>query len=275
MSSRLDSGRESVFRNVEGDAFLKGVVVSEGSRRVGVVAWLLLAALLAWVGSVARMRGMDAGPGTDLGALISFLSIWVMMMAAMMLPAIAPVVELFVRIHRNARPALFVGGYLAVWAAYGVAAYLLFRVARTYAPAFVSWRERGPWVAGAGLVVAGVYQLTPLKTACLRHCRSPLHLLIRVGRGRLAGARLGVLHGGYCVGCCAGLMLGLFALGVMSLVWMGVVTVVILAEKLAPGGSTVARGVAVVLVGLGLWVALAPASVPGLVQPPQGGMMRR
>jgi predicted metal-binding membrane protein len=250
-------------------------VVSEGSRRAGIVGWLLLVALLAWIVSVVRMRGMDAGPGTDLGALISFLGIWVTMMAAMMLPAVVPVVGLFVRVHRSVRPVLFVGGYLVVWAAYGLAAYGLFRAARAYAPAFVSWRERGPWVAGAGLVVAGVYQVTPLKTACLRHCRSPLHLVMRAGRGRLAGVRLGVLHGGYCVGCCAGLMLGLFALGAMSLVWMSLVTVVILVEKVAPGGATFACGVAVALVGLGFWVAVAPATVPGLVQPPHAGMMRR
>ena len=104
--------------------------VSEGSRRAGIVGWLLLVALLAWIVSVARMWGMDAGPGTDLGALISFLGIWVTMMAAMMLPAVVPVVALFVRVHRSVRPVLFVGGYLVVWAAYGLAAHGLFRAAR-------------------------------------------------------------------------------------------------------------------------------------------------
>jgi predicted metal-binding membrane protein len=115
--------------------------------------------------------------------------------------------------------------------------------------------------------VSGLYQLTPLKSACLRHCRSPLHVLLRWRPGRLGALWMGIEHGAICVGCCIGLMLALFALGVMSLVWMGVVAVAILIEKALPGGEAFARLLAVVLIALGIWVAASPGSVPGLTQP--------
>jgi predicted metal-binding membrane protein len=115
--------------------------------------------------------------------------------------------------------------------------------------------------------VAGLYQLTPLKAACLRHCRSPLHFLVRGRPGLLGALWLGLEHGGVCVGCCLGLMLALFALGVMSLFWMAVVAVAILVEKTLPGGEAFARVLALVLVALGIMVAVSPGSVPGLTQP--------
>jgi predicted metal-binding membrane protein len=121
-------------------------------------------------------------------------------------------------------------------------------------------------------VAAGVYQLTPLKSACLRHCRSPVHLLLGGRPGLLGAVWMGVEHGAVCVGCCIGLMLALFALGVMSLVWMGLVAAAVLLEKVLPGGERVARGLAIVLIGLGVWIALAPGSVPGLTEPSDMGM---
>jgi predicted metal-binding membrane protein len=133
---------------------------------------------------------------------------------------------------------------------------------------WLAWDRAGPYVAGGALVAAGLYQLTPLKDLCLRHCRSPLGFLLR---GRLDSParafRLGVEHGGFCIGCCSGLMLALFALGVMSLFWMAVVAAAILVEKVAPYGQRLVVPIAVALVALGIWVAVAPASVPGLTQP--------
>ena len=120
-------------------------------------------------------------------------------------------------------------------------------------------------------MAAGIYQLTPLKAACLRHCRSPLHFLLGGRRGTVGALRAGVGHGGYCVGCCSGLMLALFALGVMSLAWMAVVAVVVLAEKALPRGFAVARVLAVCLLAGGIWVAASPATVPGLTQPNETG----
>lgn len=238
--------------------------------RTTLVAVLLGATLVAWIVTVQRMRGMDAGPGTDLGTLGWYLGIWVTMMAAMMLPSTAPTVLIFARSRGSAQTWIFTLGYLITWTGYGLAAYAIYRGVRALDPSFLAWNERGPWVAGCALVVAGLYQLTPLKTACLRRCRSPLHILLRGRAGRLGALWMGIEHGGFCIGCCAGLMLALFALGVMSLFWMAIVAVAVLIEKALPGGEAFARLIAVVLIALGIWVAASPASVPGMTQP--GGM---
>ena len=142
-----------------------------------VAAGLLGAALLAWIVTVDRMHGMDAGPGTDLGALGWYVGIWVTMMAAMMLPSAAPMVLVHARIGRGSTVA-FVAGYLVAWTVYGLAAYAVYRGIRAAAPSFLAWDRGGPWVAGGALIAAGVYQLTPLKTVCLRHCRSPVGFLL-------------------------------------------------------------------------------------------------
>jgi predicted metal-binding membrane protein len=235
--------------------------------RTTIVVALLGVALVAWIVTVQRMRGMDAGPGTDLGTLGWYLGIWVTMMAAMMLPSAAPTVLMFSRSRGDAQTWAFVVGYLLAWTGYGLVAYAAYRAIRAEAPSFLAWDQQGPWVAGGALTVAGLYQLTPLKSACLRHCRSPLHFLLRGRPGSLGALWMGIEHGSVCVGCCIGLMLALFALGVMSLVWMAVVAVAILVEKALPGGETFARVFAVVLVALGIWVAVSPGSVPGLTQP--------
>jgi predicted metal-binding membrane protein len=246
-------------------------------RPIWIATALLGATLVAWVVTIDRMRGMDAGPGTDLRALGWYVGVWVTMMAAMMLPSVAPMVLVFARIvrERSRRDQdvfvptwVFVAGYLAVWTAYGLAAYGIYRGLRNVAPAFVAWNRDGPYVAGGALAFAGLYELTPLKNVCLRHCRGPLHFVMhRWKSGRLGAVRMGVEHGAYCVGCCWGLMVALFALGVMSVTWMVVVGLVILGEKVLPRGEWVARVVAVAAVGLGIWVAAAPSSVPGLTQP--------
>jgi len=246
-----------------------------------VAATLVAGALVAWIVTVERMRGMDAGPGTDLGGLGWYVGIWTTMMAAMMLPSALPMVVLFSRVSRErARRGfaelvpswLFVAGYLAVWTAYGLVAYGIYRAVIAAGTEWLAWDRAGPYVAGAALAAAGLYELTPLKDVCLRHCRSPLHFLLHDWRkGRLGAFRMGAEHGAFCVGCCWGLMLALFALGVMSLFWMAVVAAVILAEKLAPAGDRLTRLFAVALIALGVWVAAAPASVPGLVEPNSHG----
>jgi predicted metal-binding membrane protein len=237
------------------------------------------AALAAWIVTVYRMRGMDGGPGTDVGALGWYVGIWATMMAAMMLPAALPVLMLYVR-TAGARGAgelgawAFFGGYLLVWVTYGLAAYGVYRAVHAASPGFLAWHSGGRFVAGGALVASGLYQLGPLKSVCLRHCRSPLHFLVHGWRPGATGAvRMGVEHGAYCVGCCFGLMLALFALGVMSLFWMVVVTAAVFAEKVAPGGERLAAALAVALAGLGIWVAVSPGSVPGLTQP--GAMQMR
>jgi predicted metal-binding membrane protein len=228
---------------------------------------LLAAVVVAWIVMLQRMRGMDAGPGTDLGALGWYLGIWLTMTAAMMLPSAAPAVSLCARARGDAQAGAFVVGYLIAWTLYGLAAYAVYRGIRAASPSFLAWDEHGPWAAGGALAAAGLYQLTPLKSACLRHCRSPLHFLMRGRIGVLGVLRMGIEHGAICVGCCLGLMLALFALGVMSLFWMGAAGVAILIEKAMPGGEAFARALALMLVSLGIGVAAAPASVPGLTQP--------
>ena len=236
---------------------------------------VLAAALAAWLVTVERMRGMDGGPGTDLGGLGWYLGVWVTMMAAMMLPSVLPMVLVYARIARErsgtAPTWLFVGGYLAAWTAYGLLAYAASRGLRSLDAGFFAWDRVGPWLAGGAVAAAGLYELTPLKDACLRHCRTPLHFVLHGWRaGRLGAVRMGGEHGVWCVGCCFGLMLILFSLGVMSITWMAVVAGLIFAEKVLPFGGRLTRPLALAFVALGLWIALDPGSVPGLVQP--GGM---
>jgi predicted metal-binding membrane protein len=245
-------------------------------RPVAVTGVLLGGALVAWIVTYQRMHGMDAGPGTELGGLGWYVGIWVTMMAAMMLPSVSPMVLVFARISRDRERRghgfvptwVFLAGYLIAWTAYGLFAYGAYRLLRWAVGGSLDWDGAGARVAGGALLVAGLYQLTPLKQVCLRHCRGPLHFVLHGWRDGHAGAlRMGTEHGAFCIGCCWGLMLALFALGVMSLVWMAVIAVVIFAEKLLPAGEMFARVFAVALVAGGIWVAAAPASVPGLVQP--------
>ncbi len=215
---------------------------------------------------------MDAGPGTDLGGLGWFLGIWVTMMAAMMLPSVSPMVLAYARVGR-ARPtsaptAVFVGGYFAAWTAYGLFAYGVFRLVDAVDMGALAWDRAGPYVAGGAILAAGLYQLTPIKDVCLRHCRTPVHFLAHGWRDGAVGAfRMGFTHGLYCVGCCWGLMIVLFSLGVMSLVWMAAIAGVIFAEKVFPFGERLTRVTAVAFVALGIWIAFWPGSVPGLTDP--------
>jgi predicted metal-binding membrane protein len=209
------------------------------------------AAAIAWAVTVERMSGMDAGPGTDLGGLGWYLGVWATMSAAMMLPS-----TLFV-----ARGVPFVAGYLAAWTVFGLAAYALFRLVTSFDAGWLAWDRGGPYVAGGAIVAAGIYELTPLKQHCLHRCRTP-------------ATRGGLAHGLDCVGCCAGLMAALFALGVMSVLWMAVVAGVIFVEKVLPHGVRLSRAVALALVVLGIWVAGSPSSVPGFTEPDRSPSMQ-
>jgi predicted metal-binding membrane protein len=244
--------------------------------RIQQSALLLGAALVAWIVTVERMSGMDMGPGTNLGGLGWFVGIWVTMMAAMMLPSVAPMVLLFDRVSteraRRGQPYvptwIFALTYFLVWTAYGLAAFALYRGVRALDLAFLHWDRGGPYVAGTLIALAGIYELTPLKSVCLRHCRSPLHFVLTGWREGIPGAiRMGLEHGAYCVGCCWGLMVVLFALGVMSLFWMGVVAGLIFVQKVLPLGEQLTRVFAVLFVAFGIWVATSPGSVPGLNEP--------
>ncbi len=220
------------------------VTAGLGRRLPGSTAATLMvtlgAAAASWVVAVRQMTGMDMGVATRLGSFTFFAAVWVWMMAAMMLPGAAPAAAR--RAHASGVRAvpLFLGSYLAVWALVGVAVYALYR-------------PHGYAAAGAVTIAAGVYEFTPLKQHCRRCCHES------------AGSGLG--FGLYCVGSSIGLMLMLVVLGVMSVTWMAVITVLVLAQKLVPGKAVLDVPLALAIVGLGIWIIIAPSSVPGLTLP--------
>jgi len=242
--------------------------------RLGLVALLFGLAALGWWWTFDQMQGMDGGPWTDLGTLGWFLGIWVVMMAAMMLPSVAPTVALYSKLTRSRSPAsplLFSSGYLLVWAAFGALAFALAAVGGSASLDVLSWDRAGRWVAGVTLVVAAAYELTPFKDVCLGKCRSPLGFLLGSWRdGRSGAVRMGAGHGAWCVGCCWALMAALFALGVMSLVWMAFVAGLIAIEKLIPWSRAATLGTAVILLMLGVLLLAAPDVIPGLSVPGSG-----
>jgi predicted metal-binding membrane protein len=214
--------------------------------RILVGVAVLAVALAGWLALLAQMRGMT-GPDAGLAWLVAF---WVTMTAAMMLPSAAPAVLLVSTVRGRLDTLAFVTAYLVAWSGAGIVAYGGYETLG----AVTSWHVAGPWGAGAALVVAGLYQLTPLKDACLRRCRSPLSFVARGRRGRVRAATMGLGHAAFCIGCCAGLMLALFALGAMSLFWMGAAASAILAEKTFPAGEWLARVTGLALLVLGAWM---------------------
>ncbi|HVS27994.1 MAG TPA: DUF2182 domain-containing protein [Solirubrobacteraceae bacterium] len=249
-----------------------------GRVRVALIVALLVLAAVAWLVVARRMNGMDAGPGTDPGALGFYTLSWVVMMAAMMFPSIVPMVLVFASVQRRRRArgalegsvstSLFVAGYLVSWTLFGLAAYAAFSWVRSLSIGTFSWSHDGRYVASGVLVAAAIYQLTPAKDACLQRCRGPLDFVLEHWReGPLGALRMGTIHGAWCVGCCWALMAALFALGVMSVPWMIVVAAMIAGEKLLPSKTLANRSVATALLLLGLGVALAPRQVPGLTLP--------
>ena len=245
----------------------------------GLIALLLVLAVIGWLVTDERMAGMDAGPGSDPGALGFYVGVWVVMMAAMMFPSIWPMVVAFARIQRGRREqgkacsgplavALFVGGYLASWTAFGLAAYGLLELGGSLSIDALAWDSAGPYVAGGVILAAAAYQLTPAKDVCLRKCRGPLDFVLGYWKAGYRGAlRMGVEHGAWCVGCCWALMAALFALGIMSVGWMAFVAALIATEKLLRWKAIANRGIAVLLSVLAVGVAFAPENVPGLTLP--------
>ncbi|HKU56052.1 MAG TPA: DUF2182 domain-containing protein [Gaiellaceae bacterium] len=243
--------------------------------RLGLVAFLIGLAALAWWSTIRAMARMGANPGADLGTLGWFVGVWVVMMAAMMLPAVSPTVALYARMTRQqgvARPGAFTGGYLAVWGAAGIGAYALYEFGRHALGAQLAWHAGGRWLAGGLLAAAAAYELTPFKDVCLSKCRSPLSFLLGTWREGVRGAlAMGCKHAAWCLGCCWALMVALFALGVMSVLWMAVVAALITTEKLVPWRRVAVWSTTLLLLALAFGVLAAPGVVPGFVIP-SGGM---
>ena len=244
--------------------------------RLGLVAALFAIAGVGWWWMAQQMRGMDQGPWTGLGTLGWFLGVWVVMMAAMMFPSVAPTVALYSRMTKQRSPLsplLFSAGYLVTWAGAGVVAFALAAILNRYSGDLLAWDRAGRWVAGGTLVVAAVYELTPLKDVCLGKCTSPLGFLLGSWRdGRWGALRMGAKNGAWCVGCCWALMASLFALGIMSLTWMAFVAGLIAVEKTLPWRRLATYGTAVVLLTLGVLLFAAPDAIPTLTVPGAGQM---
>jgi predicted metal-binding membrane protein len=246
--------------------------------QLGLLGALLVLALIAWFVTDNRMGEMQSTPGMALGALGFYVTVWVVMMAAMMFPSVAPTVLMYDRLREGHRArgagaapdatALFVGGYLLVWTLAGLVAYGVFELVRAIDPPFLAWDEAGRYVTAGVIVAAAIYEMTPLKQGCLVKCRSPMMFLAERWRhGRVGGLELGVRHGAWCLGCCWALMAALFAVGVMSLGWMALIAAFIAAEKLLPWPVAARWTVAVLLLLLGLGIAISPADVPGFAEP--------
>ena len=234
-----------------------------------VVVPVLVVAAAAWAFTV------HMGSGSMGMSAATFVGSWIVMMAAMMLPAVAPVVALYTTAARRrlvAAVPVFVAGYLAVWAVSAVPAYA---VARAVNDPLVQGRTWVARLAGATLLAAAAYQLTPLKAVCLRHCRSPLSFFLarRTSlRSSRAAITAGAGHGLYCLGCCWALMAVLVVLGGMQLVWALALAVVITLEKQAPWGAAFARVAAVSAAGLGIALLVFPGLLPHLVSVPSMSM---
>jgi len=248
-----------------------GPALSAVPTRLGLVALLYALAALGWWWTAGQMAGMDNGPWSSLGSFGWFLGVWIVMMAAMMFPSVAPTIALYSIMTKQRsprRPLEFAAGYLVTWAGAGVVAFVLGAGLTTLFGGLFAWERGGHWAAGGTLVLAAVYELTPLKDICLAKCRSPLGFLLGEWREGWSGAlRMGAKNGAWCVGCCWALMASLFALGVMSIWWMAVVAGLIAVEKTVPWGRAASWGTAAVLLALGILLLAAPGAIPGLTTP--------
>ncbi len=244
---------------------------------------IALLAVGAWAYTIYEARRMDltgvcacagmkmGGPDLEawpLGSLLPLFLMWVVMMVAMMLPSAAPMLLTFAAVARNRRAAarpyvpvsVFAAGYLAIWSIFSLAAALgqwLLHRAALLSPMMVS---ASVWLAGGLLLVAGVFQFTPLKRSCLSHCRAPLEFIMtrwrEGGRGAFA---MGIEHGAYCAGCCWALMALLFVLGVMNILWIALLTIIVALEKILPRTKWFSVALGLALLAWGGWVLVAGA----------------
>jgi predicted metal-binding membrane protein len=254
---------EQSVRERESTTPLGGVNLRQAAVPWGV---LLVLAALAWVVTVQQARGMGVGVGTMGMALPFFLAMWVAMMSAMMFPSVAPIAILWTRSiakrsdgwERGMRTASFLAGYLVAWTAYGGLAFAALIGTQRLVDASP---EAAKWLGVGLFAAAGIYQLTPLKTACLKHCRSPMTQLLHYAnfKGASRDARVGIHHGLYCVGCCWGLMVTLVAVGVMNIAAMVALAGVIFIEKLWRRGDQFSRAVGVAFLAVAVFAAFYPS----------------
>jgi predicted metal-binding membrane protein len=259
----------------------RALLASPSAQRNLVLVLLLAVAAFCWAWLWLMPGGMTAGDGmdSDMGmvsptmgkAAPAFFAMWAAMMAAMMFPTAAPMVLAFHRIQSGKRARgeafvstwLFVAGYIAVWAAAGIAAYLGALAAERIAAGFGLSAADAARIGGGLLIAAGLYQLTPLKHVCLSKCRSPIGFIMTAWReGRSGALRMGAVHGAICLGCCWMLMAILFPLGIMNLAVMALVTLIIFAEKALAWERIAVYGIAAALILYGTLVVAMPHLLP-------------
>ena len=224
-------------------------------------------AMTTWQFPPPRPATMMVGDW-NAGYWLTMLLMWWVMMIAMMIPSAAPMILLYARVFRHGQArgqiaaslvptGAFAAGYLACWLGFSMLATALQYALEQAALVHGMWMwSTSRWLTAGLFVAAGLFQLTPVKAACLEHCRAPAAFLSRHWRpGRLGAFRLGLVHGAYCLGCCWALMLLLFAAGIMNLVWIAGIAILVLLEKLAPFGANLAPLSAALLIGAGLYVA--------------------
>jgi predicted metal-binding membrane protein len=242
-----------------------------GDRAV-IVAALAGLTVIAWFYTWLQVRAMtgvedmampaEFGPWT-ISDIVLNVAIWWVMMIGMMVPSAMPMMLVFAAVNRSKRArgkpfvptAVFAVGYLIAWGVFGLAATFAewtFEQAALIAP---ETQRVGPGLGAGIVIVAGIYQLTPVKNACLAHCRTPLDFVLNHWREGAPGAvRMGLEHGFYCLGCCWVLMALLFAVGVMNLLWMALLTAFVLVEKLFPAGQWITRASGVLMIGFGAFL---------------------
>jgi predicted metal-binding membrane protein len=252
------------------------------TERLAILVLLLALAAASWLVLLRQAAmGMDgAGLTMGMGPAL-FLALWVAMMVAMMFPTAAPMILVFARVHASRREKgqafvptwVFVLAYLLVWMLFGVLAYVLALAGQALAESVPWLMANAARVGGLAIVLAGLYQLSPLKHICLTKCRTPLSFIMNGWRDGYGGAfRMGLEHGAYCLGCCWLLFVILFPLGMTNVAAMALITVLIFAEKSLPIGQTVGRAAAVVLVAFGLLVLVMPELLPTAMPAGDGAM---
>jgi predicted metal-binding membrane protein len=246
------------------------MLVLAGLAGVTVLAWVYLFVLASDMGDMGGVMGSgmamaQANPWSLLAFVLTFL-MWAIMMVGMMLPSATPMILLFAMVSRKQKAegkpyvpvGMFASGYLIVWSLFSlIAAGLQWALEQTalLSPMMVS---ASPYLGGGILIAAGIYQLTPLKTACLKHCRTPFSFVALHWRtGTRGSVIMGMHHGAFCVGCCWALMALLFVGGVMNLLWVAIIAGFVLLEKVLPRGQGMGRLTGVALLGWGAWLIAA------------------
>jgi predicted metal-binding membrane protein len=260
------------------------LIVASALGVIAALAWLYVLWLAADMDMGAmNMRGLRMVPGgmgmmrpaTAPWSAVEFAVVfvmWAVMMVGMMAPSAAPMILMYARVGRQgkidgkpfAATGWFAAGYFLAWAGFSLGATLVQWVLEREALLDARMANTNSMVGAVVLIAAGVYQWTPVKSACLAHCQTPFGFLMSHGgfRSNIPGClRLGLLHGAYCVGCCWVLMAFLFVVGVMNVLWIALLALLVLLEKLTPWGRWIARIVGAVCVAAGAWIVLSPLRV--------------